>query len=828
MTDRINLNRIQSLCFLLSVSLCLCGSTSSFAASPVLGGVSPRGVQRGTEAVLTLGGARLGDAQEVLFYSPGFRVSKLEVVTDNQIKATVKVNADCRLGEHALRVRTKTGVSELRTLWVGALPAVAEKEPNSDFAAPQKIPLNVTVTGVVQAEDVDYYAVELKKGQRLSVEIEGMRLANTFFDPFVAILDGKRFELATSDDSSLNHQDGLCSIVVPADGTYVVQVRESAYGGNGACGYRLHVGTFPRPRAVLPAGGKAGDEVEVRFLGDPSGEFRQKVKLPALAEAGFGLFAQDAGGIAPSSLPFRISEQGNVLETEPNDDLGRATRATLPLALNGIIEKPGDVDCFRFSMKKGETYDIHCYARRIGSPLDPVMYLHAANGGTLAANDDSAGPDSYFRFAAPADGEYVLRVTDHLGKGGPTYVYRVEFTPVRATTTVTIPKVAIFSQERQTIVVPRGNRYATLMSAGRGNFGGDVVFGADRLPAGVKLTADTLPASLDVFPVVFEAAADAPVAGTLTHLTALPVDPKLKVSSRFAQSVELVTGGPGQSVYWRHDVDRAAVAVAAEAPFKIQIIEPKVPLVQNGSLLLRIVAERRPGFTGPITIRPLFNPPGVSSATSATIAAGQNETTLPMNAAANAAVRKWKTAVLAMGDAGKGPVWVSSQLATLEVAAPLVTFNMERTASEQGKEVELFCKVTVNTPFEGKAKVRLVGLPPKVTAPEVEISKETKEFGFKLTVDKTSPAGKHRNLFCQVVVTQSGEPIVMRAGYSELRIDVPLPPKAGQPATVVKKPVPTPQPGKPAAKRLSRLERLRLEQQEREKAGQQGNPAPKK
>src|SRR5262249_5437464 len=168
---------------------------------------------------------------------------------------------------------------------------------------------------------------------------------------------------------------------------------------------------------------------------------------------------------------------------------------------------------------------------------------HAA-GQAPVATDASGGPDSYFRFSAPADGEYLLSITDHLKKGGPTYVYRVEFTPVAAMTTVTIPKVALFSQERQTIVVPRGNRYATLLSAGRGNFGRDVTFGARGLPAGVKLLAETVPASLDTMVVVFEAAPDAPVAGTLAKLTALPADPKQKVVSSFAQLVELVTGGP--------------------------------------------------------------------------------------------------------------------------------------------------------------------------------------------------------------------------------------------------------------------------------------------
>ena len=87
-----------------------------------------------------------------------------------------------------------------------------------------------------------------------------------------------------------------------------------------------------------------------------------------------------------------------------------------------------------------------------------------------------------FRSLALSPIAVLLDEADHLKKGGPTYSYRVEFTPVHATTTVTIPKVGLFSQERQTVVVPRGNRFATLMSAGRGNWGVDEgrhVYGED-------------------------------------------------------------------------------------------------------------------------------------------------------------------------------------------------------------------------------------------------------------------------------------------------------------------------------------------------------------
>ncbi|MEE3286307.1 MAG: peptidase, partial [Planctomycetota bacterium] len=129
------------------------------AASPSLGGVNPRGVQRGVENQMVFSGSRLQDAKEIFFYSPGFEVKKLEAAAGS-VKATVKVLPNCRLGQHVVQVRTASGVSEYKTFFVGPFGSTAEKEPNSDFATPQPVPLNITVTGVVTNEDVDYYVVE--------------------------------------------------------------------------------------------------------------------------------------------------------------------------------------------------------------------------------------------------------------------------------------------------------------------------------------------------------------------------------------------------------------------------------------------------------------------------------------------------------------------------------------------------------------------------------------------------------------------------------------------------------------------------------------------
>jgi len=280
-------------------------------------------------------------------------------------------------------------------------------------------------------------------------------------------------------------------------------------------------------------------------------------------------------------------------------------------------------------------------------------------------------------------------------------------------------------------------------------------------------------------------------------------------------------------------MDRAAIGVTEAAPFKISIVQPKVPLVHGGSMNLKVVAERQAGFKAPITLSMLYNPPGVGSATNIVIPEGQNEAFMPLNANGGAPVRTWKIAIMGMATVNGGPVWVSTQLADLVIAPPYLTFTMERGAVEQGKPTQIFCKIAVTTPFTGNAKVSLVGLPAKVGTVPMEFNKDTKEIAFNLTTEKLTPAGIHKNIFCQVVIPESGDIIPHTVGNTELRVDVPLPPKVNAPPPApmpmpMAKPIvaPAPMPMAPPMKRLTRLEQLRLEQAEREKASQ--NPAPKK
>jgi hypothetical protein len=780
------------------------------AGSPELTNVIPRGGQRGTEIDVTFNGDRLGDAQDVFLYEPGITVSKLDAKDPKKLKARVTIAPDAALGEHTLRVRTATGISPLRTFYVGALPVVEEKEPNTEFDKPQKIGLNVTIAGVIQNEDVDYFAMDLKKGQRVTAEVEGLRLATgatTIFDPFIAILDAKRFEVASDDDSALLVQDPVVSYVAEEDGTYIIQLRESSYGGDGNCQYRLHVGTFPRPRAVFPPGGQEGAEQTVQYLGDVGGTFEQTIKLPDKTLTSFmPLFAQRDGLQSPSGNRFRVVPFGNVIEAEPNDDQKTATPvASFPIAMNGVIGKAGDYDFFKFTAKKDQALDFTVYARRVRSPLDSVIHIFDASGKVLNGNDDNQGPDSYQRFTFPADGEYAIRIYDQLHDGGPEYVYRIEAQPVTPFATLSIPLITVNSQERQTIVVPRGNRYAALIRANRADFGGEMKLSFGDLPKGVTAACDNL--SGDLVPVLFEAAPDSPTAGALCDVTGTSTDANSPVRAAFRQTVDLVYRN-NEPPYHQATVNQLAVSVAEEAPFKLSVVQPKVPIVQGGSMQLKVVAERKAGFTAPINVSMLLNPPGIGSG-GATIAENQTETVIPLSANNDAAVRKSKIIVIGAANID-GARWVASPFADLDVAAPFLTAKIEMTAAEQGKAAQVLCTLEQKTPFEGKAIAKLVGLPANATAKDAEISGGDSTVVFDVQAGEKTPVGQHKALFCQVTILKDGEPIVHNIGRGGvLRID---PPAAAKPAQVASA-APTTKPAKPE-KPLSRLDKLRLEAQQ--------------
>jgi hypothetical protein len=426
----------------------------------------------------------------------------------------------------------------------------------------------------------------------------------------------------------------------------------------------------------------------------------------------------------------------------------------------------------------------------------------------VGSADDSGGPDSYVRFTAPEDDQYVIQVHDHLRQGGPEYTYRVEVTPVAPSLALGLPERSQYVDV--TLPVPQGNRVAFLVSAARADFGGELNLEFRDLPEGMAVEAAPLAANRGEVPVLLSAADGAPLAGALADLVARPADPQLKIEGRLRQRTSLIRGQNNVEV-WSVATERAAVSVAQAVPFRLALVEPKVPLVRGGSMDLKVTATRQEGFNAPIAVRMLYNPPGVGSSGSVTIAEGQTEAIIPLTANDGAELSAWRIAVLGEATVGDGPVLVSTQLATLEVAEPLVTFAFQAAAVEQGQATEVVVKVEKKRGFAGSAKAELLGLPNEVTTEPREFTQDTTELVFPVKTTANSPAGRHKTVLARVLITAQGEPIPHTLGTGELRIDTPLPPKAE--AAPMPAAAPPPMPAPPTEKRLSRLEQLRKERQ---------------
>jgi hypothetical protein len=120
---------------------------------------------------------------------------------------------------------------------VSELPVVVEAEgDNNTPQTAQPIALPAGVSGRIETDsDIDCYSLEAKKGDRISVEVVARRYWSGL-DSNVRILNADGAQQAENDDMRLwgkkNYQDSQIEFwAAPADGKYVVEVRDVNYRG---------------------------------------------------------------------------------------------------------------------------------------------------------------------------------------------------------------------------------------------------------------------------------------------------------------------------------------------------------------------------------------------------------------------------------------------------------------------------------------------------------------------------------------------------------------------------------------------------------------------
>jgi len=788
------------------------GQAQSEARSVV--SASPRYLQRGTVATVLLRCAWVPSAEDILFYSPGLVCQGLTLLEQSkglppdgrEYLATIRVSADCRIGQHRFRIRDRGGLSTLHTLYVGPLPRLAERSRATTFEDPQDVALNTTVSGYISdVGQLDWYRVMLKKGQRLNVDVQAVRMAQGLFDAHVTVFDARARVLAESDDTGLGLHDPITGLVAGTSGPYMIAIRESGYGNEGSYKgprgrYLLHVGTFPRPLAVIAAGRISDKTVRMTFLGDPRGPFTQL--LAVAADRNRSVFGTTTvtptlgGQSAPTPHPIRINDLPTVVEAEPNDDWRKTPPSdqTVPVAFAGVISKPGDVDAFRFRAEKGQRLKIQVYARRLYSRLDSVLSVHRVRDGTNVAGGDDpprrhrtsmfaynshhAGwfaQDAYTEVTANEEGMYTVEVADHLKKGGIDYHYRIEVTVIE-------PKLTLFVRRDppywrgtpgQSVSVPRGNRYAVIVENLRQNCPeGPLSVAAVGLPPGVSLEAPGLTSRR--VPMLFTAVGDARRTASLARFRSS--DPRGRpLDTQFEQSVFYGLNPPNYA-FFGVDSERLAVAVAEDYPVHLELEPLGAPLVQEGESLLKIRARVGPGLRRKVRLSMLYTPPGISAELSGPLSDGERVVEMRLEANREARPGRWPIAVVSREATQLRGGGVSTQLRTLEVLPAFLDLVLTRAILRRGETVELKAQLEQKVDFSGGAKAELLGLPEGVTAGAVEIATASESITFRVTAGKTAPIGLHKTLFCRVSIPWRGAggrmtTVVQRLGHGgQLRI----------------------------------------------------------
>lgn len=213
----------------------------------------------------------------------------------------------------------------------------------------------------------------------------------------------------------------------------------------------------PKVDRLYPAGGKAGTEVDVAVSGklvDASiqtwsdrGQLQcavaedlksVKITIPEDARQGVHwLRFFNAAGVS-AGRPFVVGQIAEQTEQEPNNLPQEANAVeSAAVTVNGVLQKPGDVDIFSIQVPAGKTLVASMQANRIlGSPMDGVLQLLDENGTVIAQNDDDHQLDPQITWEAPKDGLYYIRAfafpaapnsTIKLA-GAPSYVYRLTIT----------------------------------------------------------------------------------------------------------------------------------------------------------------------------------------------------------------------------------------------------------------------------------------------------------------------------------------------------------------------------------------------------------------
>jgi len=539
----------------------------------------------------------------------------------NVVRLSVAIAADAELGERDLRLLTPKGASNRFRFIVGQIAEVNEVEPNDKLDQVQSLPsLPVLVNGQVFQGDRDVFQFTAKAGQTLVLDVRARMLLPYIADAVpgwlqssLTLYDSAGKELAYCDDFRF-HPDPLLIYKVKKDGRYLVEIKDVLYRGREDLVYRLSIGALPFITHVFPLGGRrgAGTRVELHGVNLPAPS--TNLALPADCPTPHCVQA-DRNGLTSNALPFAVDDIAEMTETEPNNSAERANKIETPVAINGRIEQPGDVDCFLIGAKEKQRLVMEVWARRLESPLDSMLAVfNLAKRRELVSNDDTIDAsyglithhcDSRLEYTFPAAGDYVLQIQDVQGHGGQEYAYRLVVARRR-------PDFALRIVPDNPPIAQGGTGAIKVKAFRRDGFDGEINLAVENLPEGCVLSDAVIGAKAPEVRFTLTAPDNAPL-GVFS--------PTVKGTAKIGDQAVVRRATPSEDlmqafIYWHNVPSKEFLpSIVKPKPFALAIAENKVLEIPQGGQVevpIKLVRKDKEKAKGAVSLKADTPPKGVT------------------------------------------------------------------------------------------------------------------------------------------------------------------------------------------------------------------------
>lgn len=592
------------------------GAFSARAVEPFASYIFPAGGQRGTTVQFRVGGcyfhgeagfemlgpgvtapARVKETNTVWFEGPLIVQPASQRSEDypRDHAGSVRLAADAPPGVRHWRVWTSQGATPAMKFLVGDLPEIIETELAGE-PLPVAVTPPVTINGrIFPREDVDVWTFPAKAGQPFTLAVAALSLGSPLQARLV-VLDpaGRPLHEAIASQRA----DPTLHFTAPRDGAYTVRIDDVNSAGLQNYVYRLTITDQPVVTRVFPLGGRRGENVKLELAGHALPVKQCEVKLPATA-----------GSAAPVLLAFNGKATATTLleldDLPEHIHAGATSTFTVPAVLNGRIASPGATNSWRVTAKKGEALEASLAAPRLGSPLTPVLVITDAEGRPVARAEATPGEltDLSLTFKAPADGEFLLHVSDRFtSRGGPDFAYRLRVAPTTtapdfqltlASDTLTVIRETADGDQPAPGKPKRGGKQQPgklkVNVTANGGFKGDIELAVEGLPANVTANGTKISGGRNTTDLSFAAEHAAKIA--VAHLTIRGTATLNGEKVTRTASLPAPRGEPA--------IDSVLLAVALPTPFKTTS-DFLMNIVPRGSTYRRPYGIERGGYEGPL------------------------------------------------------------------------------------------------------------------------------------------------------------------------------------------------------------------------------------